>query len=82
MRAILLAAGFGTRMYPKTKDLPKALIKVAGKYVIDYIFEELIHFSDLEQITIVTNDKFYYQMSDWEKIGGPLSEKENPVDFA
>jgi glucose-1-phosphate thymidylyltransferase len=65
MRTILLAAGFGTRMYPVTKDFPKALLKVAGKNVIDFVFEELINFSSLDQITIVTNDRFFSQMFDW-----------------
>lgn len=75
MRVILLAAGFGTRMYPITKNKPKALLKVAGKNVIDYVFEELIHFPALEQITIVTNNRFYSDMSDWaESWRGPLSE--------
>ena len=65
MRVILLAAGFATRMYPLTKDVPKALLEVAGKKVIDYVFDELLEFSSLEQITIVTNAKFYAQMSSW-----------------
>ena len=41
MRALILAAGFGSRLMPLTKDKPKCMVEYQGKKIIDYELEAL-----------------------------------------
>ncbi len=42
MKAIILAAGYGTRLLPLTRDVPKALIKLAGKPLLEILLNKLL----------------------------------------
>jgi dTDP-glucose pyrophosphorylase len=39
----LMAGGFGTRLHPLTKDIPKPLLKVGGKAILETILEQFIN---------------------------------------
>jgi len=67
MKVLILAAGYGTRLYPIIKDTPKALLPIAGKPILEYILEKVRDFKDLKQVYIVTNHKFFSILTDWVK---------------
>jgi len=52
-KAIIPAAGFGTRMLPATKSVPKELLPIVDRPIIDYIVEEAFA-AGIEHIVIVT----------------------------
>jgi glucose-1-phosphate thymidylyltransferase len=67
MKAIIIVAGYATRMYPLTENTPKALLPLRGKPVIDYIIEQLNRLEPVDEIIVVSNDKFYPHFSEWAK---------------
>jgi len=64
MHAVILSAGFGTRLYPLTKTTPKALLSINGRPVIEYIFDKLKSFN-LKKTVIVTNERYYPEFLKW-----------------
>ena len=65
MKTIILAAGFGTRLYPLTLGCPKALLKVRGRHLIEHILEKLP--KENNEIVVVSNGKFYGMFREWNK---------------
>ncbi|MDQ2982150.1 MAG: NDP-sugar synthase, partial [Actinomycetota bacterium] len=58
MKAVVLAAGYATRLYPLTLDRPKALLPVGGKPMLEHLLERLDDVAGLDEIHVVTNSKF------------------------
>lgn len=52
-KAVIIAAGFGTRFLPQTKAMPKEMLPIVDKPIIQYIVEELAE-AGIETIIIVT----------------------------
>ncbi len=66
MKAIILAAGYATRLYPLTLDQPKPLLEIGGKPMVEHIIAKLEKIPDLDEIHIVTNNKFYTHFLEWQ----------------
>ncbi len=67
MKAILLAAGYATRLYPLTLNFPKALLPINCVPVINIIIRKLEIIADIDEIIIVTNKKFFMDFKNWQK---------------
>lgn len=52
-KAVIPAAGFGTRFLPQTKAMPKEMLPIVDKPVIQYVVEELVE-AGIKDIIIVT----------------------------
>ena len=53
-KAVIVVAGYGTRFLPATKAMPKTMLPIIDKPVIQYIVEEVVA-SGITDITLVTN---------------------------
>ncbi|MCP3964098.1 MAG: nucleotidyltransferase family protein [bacterium] len=69
--AILLCAGYGTRMGALTAETPKPLLPVAGRPVLDYLLEHLLELDGLGAVHVVSNARYVGAFRDWA--GGWLS---------
>lgn len=79
-KAIIAAAGFGTRFLPQTKAMPKEMLPLVDKPIIQYVVEELVD-AGIKDIIIVSGyskrsieDHFDYPNQDLVatlKTGGP-----------
>ncbi|MBU1252329.1 MAG: nucleotidyltransferase family protein [Nanoarchaeota archaeon] len=68
MKAIILAAGFGTRLHPFTLEKPKSLLEIKGMPLIDYIIEKIPR--SVDETILVSNAKFYSSFLEWKKTSG------------
>jgi len=65
MKCIILVAGYATRMYPLTENLPKSLLPLAGKTILEHILAKVEEVSEIDEIILVSNAKFFQQFSDF-----------------
>ena len=66
MKAIILAAGYATRLYPLTINKPKALLTIIEKPIINYIVEQINTIDVVDEIYVVTNHKFIDSFANWQ----------------
>lgn len=65
MKALILAAGYETRLYPLTLTQPKALLPVAGRPMIEYVLDSLAPVPGIEQVYVVTSSRFAVPFGRW-----------------
>lgn len=67
MNALILAAGYATRLYPLTLNKAKPLLVVGGKPIIEWVVDNLEGVPDLETVYVVTNDRFAPDFQTWSE---------------
>lgn len=80
MKAVILAAGMGTRLRPITETLPKAFLPIDGKPLIWYSLNNLMR-SGITDVLIVTgflHDRFHVQIGDTFKDSLNIEYAHNP----
>lgn len=86
-RAVLIAAGFGTRLVPITLNTPKPLIRVQGQRIIDSLLDAVID-AGIEEIFIVRGylaeqfDQLLYKYPQIKFIENPLYNEANNISSA
>lgn len=67
MKALILAAGYATRLYPLTLTQPKPLLPVAGRPMVEYVIDNLEAVGGIDRVYVVTNAKFADHFARWSE---------------
>ena len=65
LKALILAGGYATNLFPLTENQPKPLISIADKPIVEYIIEKIEGLDEISEIFIITNNKFYSNFQSW-----------------
>jgi len=65
MQALILGAGYATRLYPLTQNRPKPLLPVGGTPILQRICDQLREAGGFDRIHVVTNHRFADQYRQW-----------------
>jgi glucose-1-phosphate thymidylyltransferase len=64
MKALILAAGYATRLQPLTDSVPKQLLPVGGRPMVDWILDK-IREAGIDDVHLVTNARFAADFAQW-----------------
>lgn len=69
MKALILAAGYATRLRPLTDNFPKGLLPVGGRPIVDWIVDN-IRAAGVDDVRLVTNARFAPLFDAWSEANG------------
>ena len=81
-KAMVLAAGYGTRLKPLTERMPKPLVPVSGKPMIEYALDRLLAYGIEEVIVNVSHHKEQLMdyLSKFKSLSFKISEEAAPLE--
>jgi glucose-1-phosphate thymidylyltransferase len=65
VKVVILAAGYATRLRPLTDSIPKPLLPVGGRPIVDWIIDNARGIAEVDGIHLVTNSRFADRFRDW-----------------
>jgi glucose-1-phosphate thymidylyltransferase len=65
VKAVILAAGYATRLRPLTDDVPKHLLPVGGRPMLDRVLDRVREVEEVDAIHLVTNSRFAPAFTAW-----------------
>ena len=67
MKALILAAGYATRLRPLTDDRAKPLLPVGGRPMVDWTLDKISEVADVDEVHLVTNGRFAADFERWSR---------------
>jgi glucose-1-phosphate thymidylyltransferase len=65
VKCVILAAGYATRLRPLTDDVPKHLLPVGGRPMLDWVLDAVREVGDVDEVHLVTNSRFAPVFEQW-----------------
>ena len=72
MKCVILAAGYATRLRPLTDDLPKHLLPVGERPMLEWVLDRVREVDEVDEIHLVTNSLFAPEFERWARPHGVL----------
>jgi glucose-1-phosphate thymidylyltransferase len=61
----VLAAGYANRLRPLTDKIAKPLLPLAGRPMLEYLYERIVVVDEIEEVHLVTNSRFAHDFRAW-----------------
>ena len=68
MKAIILAAGYATRLRPLTDSIAKPLLPVGGRPLLDWIWDKVREVAAIDDVHVVTNSRYAVDFAAWASV--------------
>ncbi len=65
MKALVLAAGYATRLRPLTDETAKSLLELAGRPMLDYVCDRIDEAADVDELHLISNSRFAADYERW-----------------